>query len=222
MILLNNRIFLCIPFLLMASCDGTSEIDASPQVTNNQPNALIPLTPDENDRFSQLTGLRSDQAIVIVDSEEETISEDARYTANFFISKQAYINVQIDHRSGPTGEIFTLDQNNNNKYQAGSNFDRIENLSFSPLSSDFSSEWTLLSPGSYNVVVDNTDRGSVRPPFNFVNDRLSFTLSVLATPEYADEQTLVFNDAPQNSVDTKPIAQLREITITRVIEEEGF
>ena len=206
----------------MASCDGTSEIDASPQVTNNQPNALIPLTPDENDRFSQLTGLRSDQAIVIVDSEEETISEDARYTANFFISKQAYINVQIDHRSGPTGEIFTLDQNNNNKYQAGSNFDRIENLSFSPLSSDFSSEWTLLPPGSYNVVVDNTDRGSVQPPFNFVNDRLSFTLSVLATPEYADEQTLVFNDAPQNSVDTKPIAQLREITITRVIEEEGF
>ena len=200
-------------------------MDAEQQAADNQSTANIqpiPLTPDENDRFSQLTGIRSNQSIVILDSEAETINEDSRYTANFFINKQAYINVQIDHRGGPTGEIFTLDQNNNNKYLAGSSFDRIENLSFSPLSSNFSSEWALLPPGSYNVVVDNTDRGSIRPPFNFVNDRLSFTLSILATPEYADDQTLLFNDAPQNNVNARPIVQLKEITITRIIEEEGF
>jgi len=223
---------LCSIFLVSASfgiisCDsGSSDTpDNLQNLTNSteieveaEPEPIL-LTPNENDRFSQITGIKSEQS-QIVSSTTETISEDARYVATFTIRETAYVNVQVENNSNTTAETLTLDEENYNKYLTGQAHETIEELSFTPLASSFSSEWTLLSPGRYNTVVDNTDRGPVDPPWNGVNDRVTFDLSILASPQYDNSSSVLFNDFADGS--ENGIAELIQTSTIQVIENEGF
>jgi len=177
-------------------------------------------TPNESDRNSQLTGSVSSRSLAVVDSLRETISEDSRYTAKYLLDDSNYINIQIENQSSTVAEILTLDEPNYNRYVAGSSYQKIENLSFTPLAASYTSQWTLLEAGVYYTVVDNTDRGSVKPPWNGVNDRVTFTMSVLVSPAFNDAPVLVHDDAVMDS--GIGYAQLLETSIVHTVQDEGF
>lgn len=176
------------------------------------------LDPLDTDRNSQLTGTVSSRSLPVVDSLTETISEDSRYTAKYLLSSSNFVNVQIENISSTVAEIMTMDERNYNRYVAGSSYETISELSFSPLSASFSSEWTLLDSGVYYTVVDNTDRGSVRPPWNGVNDRVKFTMSVLVSPSLSDAP--VQNDYVENG--SVGYARLLETSIVTTVDPEGY
>ena len=52
--------------------------------------------------------------------------------------------------------------------------------------------------GVYYAVVDDTDRGSVKPPWSGVNDRVKFKMSALVFPSFSDAPVNLQNDAALN------------------------
>lgn len=178
------------------------------------------LEPLDSDRNSQLTGSVSSRALPVVDSLTETISEDARFSVKFLLESSGFVNVQVENLSSTVAEVVALDERNYNRYVAGSSYEKITALSFTPLAASFSSEWKLLDSGVYYAVVDNTDRGSVKPPWNGVNDRVKFTMSVLVSPSFSDAPVNLQNDAASGSGAT--YARLLETSIVTTPDADGF
>ena len=128
--------------------------------------------------------------------------------------------MQVENLSSTVAEVIALDERNYNRYVAGSSYEKIAALSFTPLAASFSSEWKLLDSGVYYAVVDNTDRGSVKPPWNGVNDRVKFTMSVLVSPSFSDAPVNLQNDAVSNGSAT--YARLLETSIVTTPDADGL
>jgi len=197
----------------LLGCEGST--DSALEASGAKEKVL--LTPNDSDRYSQLTGTMSNQSRAIVNAIEKNISEDGRYTATFLITQPAYINIQLDNTGNTTTEVFTMDDESYNRFAIS---EGIEALSFSPIRANWTSEWTLLQAGRYHTSVDNTDRGSVQPPWNGINDYVRFKLSILASPAYNDGTTPLQNDFPIEE-DTRA-AKLLQLSSVQLIDDKGY
>lgn len=175
---------------------------------------------NEDDRYSQTTGALSASSTEILPATRRVLNEDEAFVASVIINQTLLINVQAENLSNTALEIFTLDEANYNRYRADQSFTYIADISMTPLSASFSSEWTPLSPGRYYFVLDNTDRGAVNPPWNLSNDQVTAMMTVLAAP-FSDEASLDSQDSGLEEM-AQDASKLIETSLIKVENSEGI
>ena len=118
---------------------------------------------NEGNRYSQSTGALSGSSSELLPATRQVLDEDDFFTAIITLPEARNINAQAENLSNTTMEVFALDEASYNRYDAEQSFEYIADLSMTPLSSSFSSEWTVLGPGHHYFILDNTNLGPVSP-----------------------------------------------------------
>lgn len=104
---MSCRVKVCSPIVFLVSlisCGSesrqsvTQESDVDSVIAESSslaPPVIIGNTPNEQDRFSLLTGQISADSTVIVDSLENRVNEDERMSVMFVLLEPSYVNVQV-------------------------------------------------------------------------------------------------------------------------------
>lgn len=117
-------------------------------------------------------------------NKEDQVQEDQSENLKINLQQAKTLMINYHIKSGPDVDVYLLDADNYSRYKRtvdGENtngFKYYSQLSTFSLSDSTRSE--QLKPGTYYLVVDNTDYGPTRPPFNFKNDIATIDLKVTA------------------------------------------
>lgn len=115
-------------------------------------------------------------------SKNRTLQEDEYAYYEFNISRNRDVEFRINSVTGPDFEMLVFDKSNFNKYLKVINGQSAEGIKvfgqYEVLENGSKKETINLRSGTYVVLVDNTDNGSVIPPMNFINDSVTYKLEI--------------------------------------------
>ncbi|GEM_PF-5639377 len=115
-------------------------------------------------------------------SKKETIQEDEYAYYKFDISKYRDVEFRVKSISGSDFEMAIFDKDNFGKYIErinGKSVDSIKVVYQSKVLANGSNKETFtLWNGTYVVLVDNTDKGLIKPPMNLENDSVTYNLEI--------------------------------------------
>ncbi|BCE02113.1 hypothetical protein [Marinicellulosiphila megalodicopiae] len=127
-----------------------------------------------------------DENAQLLKSDSQLINEDHYWVQVFDAKKTGDFKIKAELKSGPSVEIYFLDNSNYNLWEtqvangqySSATFKYYKDLSIIPLASSDESEWTKIEEGRYAIIVENTDYGTVAPPFNLVDDSALVELEI--------------------------------------------
>ncbi|GAA0193803.1 hypothetical protein [Halobaculum roseum] len=107
---------------------------------------------------------------VLLDETSDTrqIPEDEWYQWNFELNEQAVLSYDFVVRSGPAIDAILTDDTEYDQLQEGNRFRYYSEGSV--MDDEGGQVTTTLAPGTYHLVLDNSDAGEAQPPTNFDDD----------------------------------------------------
>ncbi len=120
--------------------------------------------------------------IINILSKNETIQEDEYAYYKFDISRYRDVEFRMKSISGSDFEMIIFDNNNFDKYLERINGKSVDSIKVvyqsKVLANGSNKENFMLMNGTYVVLVDNTDKGSIKPTMNFENDPVTYNLEI--------------------------------------------
>ena len=112
--------------------------------------------------------LPSVQRFTILDQEVE-LNEDSYLKIEFTLSSTENVQIEFENLTSNELEILIIDEEYFDEYQ---NYQAFRGH-FVKIPGMYESEESFtLGPGTYYVIIDNTDVGNVIPPWNFTDDKV--------------------------------------------------
>jgi hypothetical protein len=117
------------------------------------------------------------------------IREDERHLFAFTVPAKAKgekatipeVRIALQRVGGPPIDVYLVDRAGLSAYDAGKVFRSFGVLS-NALIEECQTGWVALPPGQYWILLDNTNRGALRPPANLEDDVVTVTCRIWQRP----------------------------------------